>query len=111
MRTKRASLVSGSPPHMRGKGKGEQGQAAIIGITPAHAGKSKRSAARFRAAWDHPRTCGEKLPVLVEVSQVIGSPPHMRGKVANFKHCGDYLGITPAHAGKSDTVRYTMRVV
>ena len=50
----------GSPPHMRGKDANIDKKERMIGITPAHAGKSKVNFAPFVHPWDHPRTCGEK---------------------------------------------------
>ena len=50
--------------------------------------------------WDHPRTCGEKLYGAVIVYHPLGSPPHMRGKVAYCLSYSEQHGITPAHAGK-----------
>ena len=70
----------GSPPHVRGK----VVHLAIVpcgeGITPACAGKRKRRAKRWAAAWDHPRMCGEKS--------------------LSFSFCISRYGITPACAGK-----------
>ena len=51
----------GSPPHMRGKGYIFATACVLIGITPAHAGKSCCSILAFYKRWDHPRTCGEKV--------------------------------------------------
>ena len=51
----------GSPPPMRGKVFLDVAGPVLTGITPAHAGKSRRFAASRGRAWDHPRPCGEKL--------------------------------------------------
>ena len=50
---------------------------------------------------DHPRTCGEKSLVMRWMSRSMGSPPHMRGKVALLGIDPTGARITPAHAGKS----------
>ena len=50
----------GSPPHMRGKDAAVCNEVCDVGITPAHAGKSKRRGRKRGGIWDHPRTCGEK---------------------------------------------------
>ena len=50
----------GSPPRMRGKVYDKDGNLLNIGITPAHAGKSKRQLENLPDLWDHPRVCGEK---------------------------------------------------
>ena len=73
-------ILSGSPPHMRGKAKSMKVE----------------SLARL----DHPRTCGEKFQIHAIDSSMLGSPPHMRGK-ASESFGNIYKGwITPAHAGK-----------
>ena len=73
-------------------------------ITPAHAGKSNWCKYFTFQPKDHPRTCGEKsFPVHTSRGKP-GSPPHMRGKVQCVIFLFLYIGITPAHAGKSDDV-------
>ena len=117
-------LISGSPPRMRGKVSFTIEQLWQMGITPAYAGKSlgaicvagtRRDHPRvcgesckivhnktpFR---DHPRVCGEKQPLKTPVSASLGSPPRMRGKDAGRKCCVGNGGITPAYAGRSDTL-------
>ena len=54
------------------------------GITPAYAGKRKRSPFSIFVTGDHPRLCGEKIPQLNKVVLAEGSPPPMRGKVQLF---------------------------
>ena len=50
---------------------------------------------------DHPRGCGENLPIEYNAVPVIGSPPRMRGKLMfEIDSCGN-VGITPADAGKT----------
>ena len=53
--------VTGSPPHMRGKAVIVLDNFTILGITPAHAGKSVSDKTPHSFRWDHPRTCGEKI--------------------------------------------------
>ena len=114
----------GSPPRMRGKEPAQQLIPAVRGITPAYAGTSlgaicvagtRRDHPRvcgesckivhnktpFR---DHPRVCGEKQPLKTPVSASLGSPPRMRGQDAGRKCCVGNGGITPAYAGRSDTL-------
>ena len=55
-----AALILGSPPRMRGKEKGISFPASNVGITPAYAGKSERTAIPSIRHEDHPRVCGEK---------------------------------------------------
>ena len=50
-------------------------------ITPAYAGKSEITDGGVSIRRDHPRLCGEKLPVCPVLVRCSGSPPPMRGKV------------------------------
>ena len=72
-------------------------------ITPAYAGKRKNPDAGIASGRDHPRVCGEKTAQKSFGSQVIGSPPRMRGKAtillallqSMWDHprvCGEKLG-------------------
>ena len=85
---------------MRGKEAQSRDWKLEIGITPAHAGKSKSCSMLVQAMRDHPRTCGEKDEI-EDISQALkGSPPHMRGKGVDMRTSAFRLRITPAHAGK-----------
>ena len=86
---------------MRGKDGAELSAAIDHGITPAHAGKRCHALQRAVLAEDHPRTRGEKPDSFRMAIFDKGSPPRMRGKVAFRHHHALFLGITPAHAGKS----------
>ena len=86
---------------MRGKAPLYHPQQAQEWITPAYAGKSRRTTPVTSWQRDHPRVCGEKLLLSSKSAILWGSPPRMRGKVID-----DYLvsildRITPAYAGKS----------
>ena len=59
-RTYKETRFSGSPPHMRGKVVADGLLVVLLGITPAHAGKSAMFYIHLRWKWDHPRMCGEK---------------------------------------------------
>ena len=52
--------VTGSPPHVRGKGDSEVISQCTHGITPACAGKSGFFYSTWGINLDHPRMCGEK---------------------------------------------------
>ena len=97
----KSSGVSGSPPHVRGKGLEKLAHERRRGITPARAGKSTELRQRYGWCRDHPRVCGEKWKLVMVLSPQIGSPPRMRGKVSAGKILLHDGGITPAHAGKS----------
>ena len=75
--------------------------APILGITPAHAGKSEVHCTPDNFTWDHPRACGEKPMRILWKHAKEGSPPRMRGKVKKNLLKKQYIRITPAHAGKS----------
>ena len=86
---------------MRGKDHGLQHIAPDAGITPACAGKSQLVKAFQRRSWDHPRVCGEKVPITCVPKYALGSPPRMRGKAQHPLLDTLDVGITPAYAGKS----------
>ena len=94
---------SGSPPRMRGKVLMLLGPTDTIWITPAYAGKSpeKKPFTPFRK--DYPRVCWEKKEFPELSGLKLGSPPHMQGKVTELAHPAFCEGITPAHAGKSES--------
>ena len=74
-------IPKGSPPHMRGKVLSFVFRLNRDGITPAYAGKSEGRSDNSRFHGDHPRICGEKRSETSLAMAVVGSPPHMRGKV------------------------------
>ena len=90
----------GSPPHGRGKVAAIAAAIAIIGITPAWAGKRPRVSGYFLPTGDHPRMGGEKAFQSKTNRQNMGSPPHGRGKEERRKARETGLRITPAWAGK-----------
>ena len=53
-------LHRGSPPHTRGKVARPHHEPKVVGITPAHAGKSACGNIVHNCWGDHPRTRGEK---------------------------------------------------
>ena len=96
-----ALLAKGSPPHVRGKGLGRRPKTSAARITPACAGKRYQRFVPPDLQWDHPRMCGEKFFIFVPFSPLLGSPPHVRGKVDGLEIVYRGRGITPACAGKS----------
>ena len=75
---------TGSPPRMRGK---------EIADLPSGG-----------AALDHPRVCGEKRIRMIQKFLRRGSPPRMRGKAFPFCPRSFCSRITPAYAGKSQSI-------
>ena len=100
-RPRKAGLILGSPPPMRGKVNIKNATHATHRITPAYAGKSLSLPVIIKDNQDHPRLCGEKFLLLTKVQYLSGSPPPMRGKVPLAYRGQGVFGITPAYAGKS----------
>ena len=86
---------------MRGKPRCTPSFRTSLGITPAHAGKTRLSKISCRAPWDHPRACGENERCVSGRNSTPGSPPRMRGKQSLLEELKNGHGITPAHAGKT----------
>ena len=94
-------FLSGSPPPMRGKDQPAPRQPCLFRITPAYAGKSHVFVRYEMFYRDHPRLCGEKLPLSFFSYLTLGSPPPMRGKDSLLDNVRSIDRITPAYAGKS----------
>ena len=90
-----------SPPRMRGKL--PPFVLLFLGgrITPAHAGKTSKSALTGCSPPDHPRACGENSDASRTPTTTNGSPPRMRGKLLEDRRHKGKRRITPAHAGKT----------
>ena len=99
-----ANNKQGSPPRMRGKVFSSYSFSRSPGITPAHAGKSRQVPILLCGSQDHPRACGEKYLRLWPLLQLWGSPPRMRGKGHGWHRQALPNRITPAHAGKRNSV-------
>ena len=99
--------IEGSPPRVRGKEFLPPGERAVLGITPACAGKRTNFLHCFGCFGDHPRVCGEKKPNITKPVQPQGSPPRVRGKENNSPAAGVRGRITPACAGKSQALLTT----
>ena len=93
-------MVTGSPPHVRGKAKGFLNFCRVSRITPACAGKRYITSSSASHRWDHPRMCGEKTARQLFGLVEKGSPPHVRGKACRGCGCRSHSRITPACAGK-----------
>ena len=72
------------------------------GIIPACAGNSFRKLSVVLLRRDHPRVCGEQLPLSYALLSFKGSSPRVRGTdKADIKY-RTILGIIPACAGNSN---------
>ena len=90
----------GSPPHVQGKVADTLCAMSLMGITPAYAGKSRFPSSTAPYRRDHPRVCGEKVPITCVPKYALGSPPHVRGKDRDPHESLPTGRITPAYAGK-----------
>ena len=104
-----AFLPQGSPPQVRGKPLSRNCTRTAGGITPAGAGKTPHPIRSLRSLQDHPRRCGENPMRATAAANDAGSPPQVRGKLLNKRHCGCKIRITPAGAGKTPQ-QATLRV-
>ena len=96
---------TGSPPRMRGKATRPHAKPRPSRITPAYAGKRRHVQYRPSGNKDHPRVCGEKMMVASRPWRLRGSPPRMRGKGSAEILSTVFIGITPAYAGKRESLR------
>ena len=94
---------AGSPPRVRGTVIPQLQKPPGFGITPACAGNRSGALETLQQAKDHPRVCGEQWYKLFILRLLDGSPPRVRGTVADVKAILGGDGITPACAGNSQT--------
>ena len=97
----RTSQTSGSSPLTRGKLEGVHADLPDVGLIPAHAGKT--SSGR-RSRWTrqaHPRSHGENIRSVPGNSSRLGSSPLTRGKPGDGLDRVGWVGLIPAHAGKT----------
>ncbi len=94
-------MLTGSPPHTRGKLMALNSRRLFPRLTPAHAGKTKIQQNDKSRQQAHPRTRGENGGMQGSILGAIGSPPHTRGKRLGIGRQGHVGGLTPAHAGKT----------
>ena len=86
---------------MRGKPGSMKLNKNVLGLIPAHAGKTRSSMTSSMIRQAHPRACGENGDIDSHGISPIGSSPRMRGKrCTRVSHvsCGRLI---PAHAGKT----------
>ena len=107
------SCRSGPRDHPRVCGEKQRFRAVVAhcgGITPACAGKSQRERHLPEPDRDHPRVCGEKFFSPKVPTETAGSPPRVRGKVAQLVDGCCCCGITPACAGKRVLVKIFLSI-
>ena len=93
--------LAGSSPLTRGK------HLALIcalpeqGLIPAHAGKTPALRYRDLVRRAHPRSRGENLLLVLPSGSIQGSSPLTRGKLTVKVSAHNFIGLIPAHAGKT----------
>ena len=73
----------------------------MVGLIPAHAGKTSSAAISTVIPTAHPRSRGENLPLKRRACRSAGSSPLTRGKQGHAPCLRDISGLIPAHAGKT----------
>ena len=103
------AVVRGSSPLTRGKPVRVGHAYWWSGLIPAHAGKTTNpwTGAETRAA--HPRSRGENVSVRRSSVSAYGSSPLTRGKPRNSSNSSSFIGLIPAHAGKTLLRSYPAR--
>ena len=91
----------GSSPLTRGKLGLHQYGAARGGLIPAHAGKTPALRYRDLVRRAHPRSRGENLLLVLPSGSIQGSSPLTRGKLTVKVSAHNFIGLIPAHAGKT----------
>ena len=76
------------------------------GIIPAHAGLTTVRTLPTRTPRDHPRACGAHNNNMWYEKAVRGSSPRMRGSQLREQCDAVALGIIPAHAGLTTTMKF-----
>ena len=97
----KVTILSGSPPRVRGKLLLNVRLLSSKRITPACAGKTGGANDELGKCEDHPRVCGENLIALLCHCPRQGSPPRVRGKQPTINLTQLVIRITPACAGKT----------
>ena len=101
----RPGRLEGSSPLTRGKHVQEIELAPVLGLIPAHAGKTPSSRPLASSRRAHPRSRGENLPLSWEPPMLVGSSPLTRGKPRGAGAALHRRGLIPAHAGKTTVAR------
>ena len=94
----------GSSPLTRGKHEHTRELGVLVGLIPAHAGKTMKKADAEALKQAHPRSRGENSDPAYGRALSMGSSPLTRGKQLPSPRTHQHDGLIPAHAGK--TVRF-----
>ena len=75
----------------------------VLGLIPAHAGKTRYDGRSDTRSPAHPRSRGENTRVKLRDPAGVGSSPLTRGKLRGLMHRINPARLIPAHAGKTLT--------
>ena len=103
VKSAQAHYRRGSSPLTRGKHGGGRGLSRLVGLIPAHAGKTRTDRTAIPTGWAHPRSRGENASADAPEPPTRGSSPLRRGKRNRRRHGQGGHGLIPAHAGKTST--------
>ena len=92
---------AGSSPLTRGKRRNGRRPRRVVGLIPAHAGKTGAYPQEAPPPAAHPRSRGENCGELIEYGDFPGSSPLTRGKLGESETVEVLFGLIPAHAGKT----------
>ena len=93
--------MSGSSPLTRGKRTLAGQYGGVVGLIPAHAGKTNLGCNRCARHGAHPRSRGENMPRKIDHKRISGSSPLTRGKPSRSQRNAGQIRLIPAHAGKT----------
>ena len=93
----------GSSPLTRGKLGVAEREFGAFGLIPAHAGKTPSRSRTWPNTQAHPRSRGENFDNVGKDIPFTGSSPLTRGKRLTTHRRRPFLGLIPAHAGKTST--------
>ena len=96
----------GSSPLTRGKRWWPGRFGVLVGLIPAHAGKTRGEERTHTVGWAHPRSRGENRGRRRLHLRGRGSSPLTRGKRVSGCSCGALVRLIPAHAGKTGKAGY-----
>ena len=97
----RTGLRGGSSPLTRGKRLSAWSQCYLLGLIPAHAGKTTVGIRPGSRSTAHPRSRGENKARVWRSLMGGGSSPLTRGKPVEVDQEERGSGLIPAHAGKT----------
>ena len=92
---------AGSSPLTRGKRQPGVPVGNVLGLIPAHAGKTVTTATAPPPMRAHPRSRGENVIKAATAAKITGSSPLTRGKLYFLNALRATRGLIPAHAGKT----------